>query len=448
MKKGLLKFWILTLNFILLGLFVAPLAQAQSIFDSFNSYALQQMLTNEFTIFILWFLVFFSVIFFGVKKVLNFDNKTSGIFSVAFSLLLTVSILNTYPNITQNMGSIAIIILVAALALFAYSFFKKPENQSKFKLNWMWVAALYLIFWYLLKFTDVLPYSIKGMFSPYQNAMDIIALAGLAILIVLGMKKLSEKVSLEKLPHEAQKVEQKVEQAKQLEQQGKPEEAAKAYQEAVQQVEKVKRKTRTVRKRVQEEKGRFFTSVGMNYKSADDIKKRYGKLMDIAQRKGKNAKLIEKLRKRMDDEIGRFAMMEKQDEKQEKVEILINKLDEYAQRRAKDEKEVTIGKLRALKTEIERILINIHDIQLRVLKLKEERDKIFEQRGTVYTAEKIGPKIDEIDGKIEEDENRVEELKKRRDSTEEEKKSLERAVGTLIKIKPGPLIRISDDLIK
>jgi hypothetical protein len=180
------------LMLVTLAIFLSALGNSQPVF---SAQSLQEVLQTDMATFVIWFSIFFCLVFFASKQLFEAQAKVSAIFSVAVSLLLTVGLISTYPDIMQNIGTYAIIILIVGLFLLIYALAKKSgvsaRGLGEFKPNLWMILFAYLIFWYFYRFTTVFPYSFQNLLN--QNIFDALAFVDIAILIIAGMMKANQK---------------------------------------------------------------------------------------------------------------------------------------------------------------------------------------------------------------------------------------------------------------
>jgi len=180
------------LMLVTLAIFLSALGNSQPIF---STQSLQEVLQTDMATFVIWFSIFFCLVFFASKQLFEAQTKISTIFSIAVSLLMTVGLISTYPNIMQNIGTYAIIILIVGLFLMIYALAKKSGVSARelreFKPNLWMILFAYLIFWYFYRFTTVFPYSFQNLLN--QNIFDALAFVDIAILIIAGMMKANQK---------------------------------------------------------------------------------------------------------------------------------------------------------------------------------------------------------------------------------------------------------------
>ena len=180
------------LMLVTLGIFLSALGSSQPVF---SAESFQELLQTDMATFVIWFAIFFCLVFFASKRIFGAQTNISSVFSIAVGLLMTVGLIKSFPEIMQNIGTYAVIILIVALGLLLFALAKKSgingAGLGGFKPNLWIILFAYLIFWYFYRFTTVFPYSFKNLFS--QNLLDIIAFIDIAILVIAGMMKANSR---------------------------------------------------------------------------------------------------------------------------------------------------------------------------------------------------------------------------------------------------------------
>jgi len=182
--------------FSVLALFIfIPLVKAQ-----FDATILQQAFQGGVMQFVIWFLLFFSVIFFAAEMIFKSNRPTAAIFALAFSLMGIYGMYNNYPNLMQESGKYALWILGAAVLLLILGWFFKGNrkvniNLQGFKMSPLFIGIAYLILWYIEKFTVVLP-SVTNALVNQQQVLDVIAIAVGALVVMYGIAQFKSKMPM------------------------------------------------------------------------------------------------------------------------------------------------------------------------------------------------------------------------------------------------------------
>jgi len=266
-------------------------------------------LQTEPAAYMIWFMIFFCVIFFSAKQIFGANDNISITFSIVASILTTVGLMRSYPNIMQKIGIFSLVLLGIAAILLIVALSKKAGiGGGGFKPTLYLILAGYLLFWILFRFTNLFPSGFKDALTPYQTWLDVIAFICTAILVIAGAMSASKK----KLPANVPPaVEQPFREAQRAEAQGRPDEAAKKYAEAADKADKAAEESKKAKEDTKKAKEKFFTTVGMHYKTLQDIETRYSQLTAEAKKRYATDpvylnRLVVKLQERKERELEHF----------------------------------------------------------------------------------------------------------------------------------------------